>query len=501
MGTLALSAEGISKRYGACTANADANLHVATGTIHALVGENGAGKSTLCKTLFGLIRPDTGEIRIHGEPARLTGPRDAMARGLGMVHQHFMLVPTLSVAENVALGQEPRAGLFIDHQRARADVTTMSERFGLQVDPDALVEDLPVGVQQRVEILKVLHQGARILILDEPTAVLTPPEVESLFAVLRRLKAEGRTVVLVTHKLPEVLALCDAVTVMRAGRTVAEQPTAGLTVDELARLMVGRNVALDRKPRGTTPGEERLVVRELRVRRADGRVAVDGVSLTVRAGEVVGIAGVEGNGQTELADAICGVLPATGAVLLQGRDVSALDVLARRQAGLAHVPEDRLTAGLVPTMRVSENAVLGKERTPPFSRAGLLSGSAVASLSRALIDAFDIRPPDPAQLAGALSGGNQQKIVVGRELHGDPRVLVLAQPTRGVDVGAIERIHQAILTARDAGLAILLFSAELTELLALSDVIHVMYRGRLVKTVPGDGATEELLGPAMLGGA
>lgn len=499
--TFALEARDVTKRYGALRANDRASIHVAKGSLHALVGENGAGKSTLCKTLFGLVQPDEGTLCIEEKPVVLTGPAQAMAAGIGMVHQHFMLVPPLTVAENVVLGVEPTRKGLLDHTHAERSVQALADQFGLQVDARARIEDLPVGVQQRVEILKVLHRGARTLILDEPTAVLTPPEVVSLFDVLRRLKAEGRTVLLVTHKLPEVLSLCDAVTVMRAGKTVGEQALAGLGVDDLARMMVGRNVDLSRKPRSVAPGAVHLEVQGLKVRRSDGRLGVDDVSLRVRAGEVVGIAGVEGNGQTELCDAITGVVHVeAGRVLLKGEDITSLSVRQRRERGMAHVPEDRLAQGLVPSMRAWENTALGLHRKPDLGGWGWLRRNAMKGLCTRLMKDFDVRPTQPALSAASFSGGNQQKLVMGRELHVKPRVLVLAQPTRGVDVGAIERIHAALLAASEAGMAILLISAELTELLSLSDVIHVMYRGRLVHTADGATATPELLGPFMLGG-
>jgi simple sugar transport system ATP-binding protein len=498
-----LEARHVSKRYGTCVANNDVNLLFPAGTIHGLVGENGAGKSTLCKTLFGLVRPDAGQVLVDGQPVLLRGPRDAMARGVGMVHQHFMLVPTLTVAENTVLGAEPTRRGLLDLTRAEQDVQDISQRFGLAVDPRARVQDLPVGVQQRVEILKVLHRGARTLILDEPTAVLTPAEVDRLFDVLKSLRSQGWSVLLVTHKLPEVLALCDAVTVMRAGRTVAQEPLAGATVDHLARLMVGRAVDLSRRPAsGHGSGEVRLSVRGLRVRRPDGRRAVDGVSLEVRAGQVVGIAGVEGNGQKELCDAVTGVtVPEHGEVNLLGRDVTRWSVRDRRTLGLAHVPEDRLTQGLIPSMRLFENAALGSHRGSHVNRRGGLGVGAMRRLFSDIASSFDVRPRDADLSVGALSGGNQQKLLVGRELRGQPRVLLLAQPTRGVDVGAVERIHAAIRQAREDGVAILLVSAELTELLALSDVIHVLYRGRLVHQEDGALATPESLGPSMLGGS
>ncbi|MBI5496796.1 MAG: ABC transporter ATP-binding protein [Deltaproteobacteria bacterium] len=495
-----LEAVELSRAYGACVANERVSLALRAGRIHALVGENGAGKSTLCRMLFGLVRPDAGRILVDGRAVTLRSPRDAMAAGLGMVHQHFMLVDELTVAQNVVLGREPRRGGRMDLARAEAETAELAARFGLAVDPRAPVGGLAVGVQQRVEILKALHGGARVLLLDEPTAVLTAQEVDALLAVLRRLRDEGRAILVVTHKLPEVMAVSDEVTVLRQGRVVGRLDTAATSAVALSELMVGRHVDLSRRPRTTTPAEERLRVEDLVVRGPDGRARVNGVSLSVRAGEVVGIAGVEGNGQAELVEGLCGARsPASGRVVLCGQDVSRASVRRRRDAGLCHVPEDRLAQGLVPAMAVADNAVLGVHHRAPASRGGVLRRAGIAAAAQALVRAYDVRPADPALPVAALSGGNQQKVLVGRELSAGPRVVILAQPTRGVDVGAMERIHAAILAARDAGLAILLVSAELTELLALSDVIHVLYRGRIVHTVDAAAATVESLGPPMLG--
>jgi simple sugar transport system ATP-binding protein len=497
---MALEAHQIVKRFGGRLANDHATLSLPKGTIHALVGENGAGKSTLCKILFGLLQPDSGEVVIHGQHVRLNSPRDAMRVGVGMVHQHFMLVESLTVAQNVALGHEPRKGPFVDDDAARRLVHNLSERFGLAVEADSCVGDLPVGVQQRVEILKALSQSAQTVILDEPTAVLTPQEVNALFGVLRRLRDEGRSILLVTHKLGEVLALCDSVTVLRAGRTVCCEPVAGATVEKLSAWMVGRSVDLGRKPRTAAVAQKRLSVEDLTVRGPNGRLSLEAVSLDVRAGEIVGVAGVEGNGQTELAHAITGVLrPERGRILIDGHS-HALDVRDRRERGLAHVPEDRLTEGLAPSMRVDENSILGRHHHPPFAHRGLMRRRAVQEHCHALVARFDVRPAMPELPIGVLSGGNQQKLLVGRELSSNPRVLLLSQPTRGVDVGAMERIHGAIRAARDQGVAILLISAELSELLALCDVIHVIYRGRLVHTADATATTPERLGPYMVAG-
>ncbi len=501
MAVAALQAQGLAKRYGACVANRDVSLEVAAGSIHALVGENGAGKSTLCKMLFGLVRPDTGQIFRDGRPIKLANARDAMAAGIGMVHQHFMLVDGLTVAENVMLGAEPVVGLALDRRRAQDVVAALSARFGLEVDPSARVENLPLGVLQRVEILKALHRGAKVLLLDEPTAVLTPQEVSALLDVLRRLRDEGRALVLVTHKLPEVMAVSDTVTVLRGGATVGVRQTAHTSAAELTMMMVGRDVDLSRKPRGPVEGAPRLTVSKLGYTDSDGVERLKDITLTVRAGEIVGIAGVEGNGQAQLVDALVGVLPAPGAhIQLDGQSLEGLDVRARRNAGLAHIPEDRLGQGLLAEFSVQDNAVLGWHHAPPFDRNGWRVTAAAQQRAADIIGAFEVRPPNAAAAVGGLSGGNQQKVLVGRELLANPKALVVAQPTRGVDVGAMERIHAAIRQAASNGVAVLLLSAELSELLALCDVIHVLYRGRLVHTVEGARASAEVLGPSMLGG-
>jgi len=482
----ALELRGIDRRFGAVPANAGVDLTVAAGAVHALIGENGAGKSTLMKIAYGLVRADAGTIRIKGQEVDRTrhSPRDAIARGVGMVHQHFMLVPDLRVIDNLVLGREPRRHGLLDLSGCAAELTALGERYRLAVDPGARIDTLSVGEQQRVEILQVLWQGADLLILDEPTAVLTPGEVRALLATLRRLAAGGATVVIITHKLDEVLAVADRVTVMRAGRVVADRDAAGLDAEELARAMVGRPVAaVARAP--AVAGEAILEVDDLWVTSQRGHPAVQAVSLAVRAGEVVGIAGVEGNGQTELIEAIAGLRrPARGRIRLGGADVTRAGVRARAAAGLAHVPEDRLGRGLVPAMSVAENAMLGRQRELA-DRWGFDSAR-LAAHARRLIEAADVRPAAPAAPASALSGGNQQKLIVGRELDRPHlRLLLAAQPTRGVDVGAVEAIHRRILAARDAGLAVLLSSAELSELRALADRVLVMFRGRIVAAVDG----------------
>lgn len=472
----AIGCSHLWKRFGACVANRDVSLSIMRGEVHAVIGENGAGKSTLMRALYGLSPPDAGEVRIGGEIVARPSVAQAIARKVGMVHQHFMLVPTLTAAENVVLGQEPTRGPFVDAGRAEREVAALSARFGLGVEPRRLVSSLSVGEAQRVEIVKVLWRGADVLILDEPTAVLTPPEVAELFDVLRGLVADGKTVILVTHKLDEVLALATRVTVMRRGEVVAALDPRTTTAEELARAMVGRDLAAA-PPRPIFAGEarERLRVERLSVRRADGTHALDDVSLSVRAGEILGVAGVEGNGQSELALAIAGVVRAdAGRILVDGHDVTGASVRARQRRGVAHVPEDRHARGVILDFSVADNVRLGQEE---------LDGARLVAATRKIIERLDVRPPDGRATMASLSGGNQQKVVVGRELGRDLGVLVCAQPTRGVDVGAIERIHAELAHARIAGKAVLLVSADLDELLALSDRIGVLYRGRVAGCV------------------
>jgi simple sugar transport system ATP-binding protein len=492
---------GIEKRFGACIANRGASLEVRRGEVHALVGENGAGKSTLMKVLSGTFAPDAGRIEVLGRDVTGWSTKAAIAAGIGMVHQHFMLVSTLTVAENVVLGHEPVKSGMLDRARARRDVEELSARTGLAVDPDRLVADLSVGEAQRVEILKTLYRGARVLLLDEPTAVLSPPEVGELWKVLSRVRDEGTTIVVITHKLDEVMEISDSVTVMRQGQTIARSATSATTPGELARAMVGRDVDLDasttrgaRAPRANALLEtQNLIVRGARVERA-----VNDVSLRVAAGEILGIAGVEGNGQTELVEAIAGLRDVDrGRVLLGGEDVTALGVRARARAGLAHVPADRHRRGLVLDYSVADNLILGRQHA--YARRGVLDRAAIERDARARIARFGIEPRDPALPVRALSGGNQQKVVIARELSRDYSVLLAVHPTRGVDVGAIEFIHGEVCRARDAGKAVLLVSSELRELLALSDRIAVMYGGRVNAIFARDDATEEMLGRSMTG--
>jgi ABC-type uncharacterized transport system ATPase subunit len=483
----AIGCSHVWKSFGPIVANHDVALSVLRGEVHAVIGENGAGKSTLMRALYGLDPPDAGEVRINGEVVTRPSVAEAIARKVGMVHQHFMLVPTLTCAENVILGREPTRGPLIDLKRANRELRELSARFALQVDPERLVSSLSVGEAQRVEILKVLWRGADILILDEPTAVLTPPEVADLFGVLRELCADGKTVILVTHKLDEVLALAQRVTVMRRGQVVAALDPRSTTVAELARAMIGRD-ALPGPPRPLaipTDARERLRVESLSVARPDGSLALDQVSLSVRAGEILGVAGVEGNGQSELALAIAGVIapPALrgGRLLVDGLDMTRASVRARQRRGVGHVPEDRHARGVILPFTVADNVLLGRDDV--YAGALSIDKQTLMRDTRKIIERLDVRPPEPGWPVAMLSGGNQQKVVVGRELLRELSVLICAQPTRGVDVGAIERIHAELAHARVAGKAVLLISADLDELLALSDRIGVLYRGRVAGCV------------------
>jgi general nucleoside transport system ATP-binding protein len=502
----AVQMTGVAKLFGSVVANREASLDVASGEIHALVGENGAGKSTLMRVLAGMYAPDAGTVRVNGRDVTGWSTQEAIAAGVGMVHQHFMLVPTLTVAENVVLGMEPTNGVRVDMPKAIADVKALCTKSGLHVDPTAKVADLTVGEAQRVEILKALYRGARILILDEPTAVLSPPEVRDLWEVLRTLKADGGTVVLITHKLDEVIAVSDTITVMRAGMTVSRFATAGTTPRDIARAMVGRDVglALDavatQEPVVVSNAAPLLRVSGLTVKSDRGMTAVNNLSFDVAPGEILGIAGVEGNGQTELLEAIAGLrAPMSGSVLLGARDVTGLPVRDRADAGLSHIPEDRHRRGLILEYSIADNLILGRQHHFGSAR-GLDEGRIQANAVRQ-VQAFDIRPAMTSLPARALSGGNQQKIVIAREMGREFVVLLAAQPTRGVDVGAIEFIHDQLRKARAAGKAILLVSADLPEVLALSDRIAVMYGGRFVTVMPARDATAEKLGPFMTGAA
>jgi ABC-type uncharacterized transport system ATPase subunit len=497
----AVEMRGIEKHFGPVHANRAVSLSVAKGTIHGIVGENGAGKSTLMSILYGFYEADAGEILIDGQPAAIRSSSDAIARGIGMVHQHFMLVEPFTVLENVMLGAEGGARLKAGVGRARGMLHDLEQRYGLRVDPDAIVGDLPVGLQQRVEILKALYRGAETLILDEPTGVLTPQEADELFRILAALRSQGKTIILITHKLREIMAITDAVTVMRQGAVVADVATAATGREQLAELMVGRKVLLRVDKGIARPGAPLLEVRGLEVVDARGVRRVKDVSFTVRAGEIVGIAGVSGNGQSELLAVLSGMTrPTAGEILVDGRPVES-DANARRLRvlGVGHIPEDRHREGLIMDFPAWECSILGHHDDPTYNGRVLMDRGAVIGLCRALMRDYDVRPPDPWLKAASFSGGNQQKIVVGREMERDPAVLLVGQPTRGVDIGAIEAIHRRLIVLRDRGKAILLVSVELDEIRALSDRILVMFDGVLMGEAAGETADERRLGLMMAG--
>ena len=497
----AVEMRGVSKRFGEVLANNSISLAIPDRSIHAIIGENGAGKSTCMNILYGFYTADEGEILVDGQQRAIAGPADAIKLGLGMVHQHFMLVEPLTVAENIILGAEPTAGLSIDYAQARSRVRELSEQYGLKINPDATVASLSVGQQQRVEILKTLYRGARILILDEPTAVLTPQEVAEMFAILRGLRDQGKTIIIITHKLAEVLALSDNITVMRDGKVVGNLPTSEATAEGLARLMVGREVLLRVRKDEAKPGETVLEVRGLTLRGAEGNAVLDDVSFEVRGGETLGIAGVEGNGQTELIEILAGLREATsGDVLVEGMSITDLNPRERKQRGIAHIPEDRHRRGLLLTFDLAGNSILGVHREPPISGRVLLNGDVIVQRAQRLVNEYDVRPPNIALPARALSGGNQQKLIVAREFDIKPKLVLVAQPTRGVDIGATEFIHRKLIELRDAGAAVLLVSAELDEVLSLSDRAVVIYGGRIVGEVDPSSVSEEEIGLMMTGG-
>jgi ABC-type uncharacterized transport system ATPase subunit len=489
-----LELRGVTKRYGALVANDGIDLTVEPGQIHALLGENGAGKSTLMNVLYGLTQPDEGEILADGQPVTLRTPKDAIKAGFGMVHQHFMLVPVFTVAENVTLGAERtrRFGLLNRHSM-RNEVRDLSERYGLRVDPDALIEELPVGVQQRVEIIKALVRDAQVLILDEPTSVLTPGETQELFAIMRQLQAGGRSIIFISHKLKEVQEIADVITVIRRGQVVGQRPPTA-TDEELAALMVGRQVSLQVSKAPATPGDVVLAVSGLHVPDDRGQDAVAGVSFEVRAGEILGIAGVQGNGQTELCEALMGLRPASaGTVTLSGQDITAAVPRERIRAGIGYVPEDRQADGMVAGFSVADNMVLDVYDQPPYARHGIaLDLAAARANATARVTQFDVRTTSVDTPAGTLSGGNQQKVILARELGRELHMLLASQPTRGLDVGSIEFVHKRIIEERDKGLAVVIISAELDEIYALADRIAVMYEGRITGVRPPTVPVEEL---------
>ncbi len=475
-----LELRGITKRFGGLVANDQIDLVVQPGEIRALLGENGAGKTTLMNVLYGLMQPDQGEILLDDKPVHIRSPKDAISAGIGMVHQHFMLVPVFTVAENVTLGVERVRGLgLLDRRRTRRDVHELSERFGLQVDPDAYIEDLPVGVQQRVEIIKALLRDASVLVLDEPTAVLTPNETLDLFRIMRELRDGGRSIIFISHKLKEVQTIADNITIIRRGKVVGERPPS-TTGSELAALMVGRSVQLRVSKDEARPAQVRLEVRDLTVHDDRGGMAVSGVSFQVRGGEILGIAGVQGNGQTELCEALMGLRPSTGSVLLEGHDIGDASTRDRLRAGIGYIPEDRQEDGLVGAFSVADNLVLDVYDRPPYASGIALNLGAIRAAADRLVSDYDVRTTSVLTTVGTLSGGNQQKVIVARELSRDNKLLLASQPTRGLDVGSIEFVHKQIVAQRDRGLAVVIVSSELDEIYALSDRIAVMYEGRIV---------------------
>lgn len=494
-----LELKNITKTFGSVTANNDVSIKIEKGTIHAIVGENGAGKSTIMRIAYGFYTADSGEILIDGKPVSIKNPHDAIALGIGMVHQHFMLVDTMTVAENIILGAETGGAVNLDLEQANRNILALSNELRLGVNPKDYIEDISVGAQQRVELLKALYRKADLLILDEPTAVLTPQETEDFFQILRRMREQGKTIVIITHKLEEVLAISDNVTVMRDGKVIGEVKTAETNAKELARMIVGRDVLLRVEKTDASPRDTVLRVENLTVRGKHG-AALSDVSFEVRAGEIVGIAGIEGNGQTELIEAIAGLTPIEeGSITLSGAEISKLSVRKRTEMGIAHIPEDRHKRGLLLDSDLEENTILGTHYRTPVTTSGFLNNAVIETKTREIIQNFDVRPPKAELPAKALSGGNQQKLIIGREFALNPKLLLVSQPTRGVDIGAIEFIHRKLIGLRDAGSAILLVSAELEEVTALADRLLVFYKGKIVGEVNPKTSSNEEIGCLMTG--
>lgn len=495
----AVEMRDVVKRFPGVVANDGVNFEVRAGEIHALLGENGAGKSTLMNLLFGLYHPDEGDIRINGQPVRFSGPRDAVDAGLGMVHQHFMLIPRFTVAENVILGKEG-SGTILDRAAAERRVAEIGKTYGLDVDPASHVADLPVGMQQRVEILRALYQGSRILILDEPTALLTPQEIDDLYLILNRLKADGGTIIFITHKLREVAAVSDRVTVIRRGKTIGTRVTAETTAAELAELMVGREVLLRVNRPPATPGEKILSGEHLACTSDHGQRTLDIDSITLRRGEILGVCGIEGNGQTELVEVLSGLRqPDSGTLTIRGDDVIGRDATGFRRSGVSYIPEDRHGRGLILDFPLWENVLLGNTERKGFVSRGWILGNRIRKLTRELMTRFDVRAPSPGVPARALSGGNQQKLIIARELQRNPDIVLAIQPTRGLDVGAIEFVHRSLVETRDSGKAVLLLSFDLDEILDLSDRIAVLCEGRIVGDFDGTKVNRTELGLLMGG--
>lgn len=500
--TAAVYLDGITKRFPGVIANDDIDLSVERGTVHALLGENGAGKTTLMNVLYGMYEPTAGRIIIDDTEHSFDSPRDAIEVGIGMIHQHFMLVDSMTITENVTLGAEPRkwGGLAIDREQARQDVRSLCDRFGLAVDPDAWVEDVSVGVQQRAEILKALYRGTDILILDEPTAVLTPQEVEELFSIFDELTEQGKTIVFITHKLGEAMGAADEITVLRDGRNVGTVAADATTREDLAEMMVGREVLLDIEASSNDPGSAVLTVDGLTVGEQRGVEAVSDVSFAVRAGEVFGIAGVDGNGQAELIEAITGLRhPQAGSIAFDGQEITHESRRERIERGMAYIPEDRHERGLIMDFDLIANGLLGSQHSAPFARGGVIDWERTREHTESIIDAYDVRPSNPDAGAASFSGGNQQKFIVGREFERDPALVVATHPTRGVDIGSTEFIHEQLLELRSSGVAVLLVSSKLEEVQGLSDRLAVMYGGEIMDTVDPATVTEEEIGLLMAG--
>jgi simple sugar transport system ATP-binding protein len=495
-----LEAKDITKRFPGVLANDKVNFDLRRGEVHALLGENGAGKTTLMNVLYGLYQADEGEVFVQGKPVKLTTPNDAIQSGIGMVHQHFMLIPVFTVAENIMLGAETVKGLVLDRKTVDDEVRELSRRYGLEVDPTALVEDLPVGVQQRVEIVKALYRKADILILDEPTASLTPQEAEDLFRIMRDLTAQGVSIIFITHKLKEVLEVADRITVMRGGHVVGTTDPSASSEAQLASMMVGREVLLEVDKPLAQPGEVALVVEDLHVVDNRGIEVVNGVSFDVRLGEILGVAGVQGNGQTELVEALTGLTPVkSGKITLLWHDTTHATPRQVTELGTGHIPEDRMRDGLVMPFPVADNLILNMYYLPPFAGKLTMNEEPIVENAKKEIKDFDVRTPGPMTPASKLSGGNQQKVIVARELSRNIKLLIASQPTRGLDVGSIEYIHAQIVRRRDTGVGVLLVSTELDEVLQLSDRIAVMYRGKIVAVIPAEGASKEFIGLLMAG--
>ncbi|WP_101297724.1 ABC transporter ATP-binding protein [Halegenticoccus soli] len=498
----AVHLDGITKRFPGVVANDDVDLAVRRGTVHALLGENGAGKTTLMNVLYGLYEPTDGQVYVGGEPRRFDSPRDAIDAGVGMIHQHFMLVDPMTVTENVTLGNEPRKwlGLTVDEERARREVVDLRDRYGFDVDPDARIEEVGVGVQQRVEILKALYRGAEVLILDEPTAVLTPQEVDDLFAVFEELTAQGKTIIFITHKLGEAMHAADEITVLRDGRNVGTVPADEVTREELAEMMVGREVLRTVEKPPADRGERVLAVDGVSVDDDRGVEAVSDVSFSVRAGEVFGIAGVDGNGQSELIEAVTGLRdPTAGRIVYRGEDVTDWSRRRRIEARMSYVPEDRHERGLVMDFDLTQNGILGSQHSDEFACDGRLDWDAARDHAETIIEEYDVRPPNRRAAAASFSGGNQQKFIVGREFERDPALVVATHPTRGVDIGSTEFIHDRLLALRSSGVAVLLVSSNLEEVRGLSDRLAVVHDGEIMDVVDPESATEEEIGLLMAG--